>query len=143
MAIKTIIVSGHPQIEEAQANAAITPGELIEWVPNASFRRLRAHATSAGAAAPMFALENELIGDEIGTAYASGETVRFATFPKGSVVLARIAANITLETGDWLQSDGNGELTNSTSNNESVRVGQADESLTSTGSIQRKKVKIV
>ena len=143
MAIKTIIVSGAPVIEEALANEAITPGELIEWTPNASFRRLRAHATATGAAAPMFALENELIGDEIGEAYASGETVRFATFPKGSIVLARIEANVTLEPGDWLESNGSGEWQLSTSTDEGVRVGQADAHLTSVGSITNNKVKIV
>ncbi len=142
MAIKTILVSGKPQIEEAPADAAITPGELIEWVPNASFRRLRVHGTSTGAAVPMFALENEVFGKEIGDAYASGETVRFATCPKGTIVLARITANVNLETGDWLESDGSGELQLTTSNNEAVRVAQADESLTSTGSIQRIKVRI-
>lgn len=143
MAIKTIIVSGKPQIEEALANAAITPGELIEWVPNASFRRLQVHGSATGAAAPMFALENELAGEEIGDAYASGETVRFATCPKGTIILARITANVNLETGDWLESDGNGELQLSTSNNALVRVAQADEALTSTGTIQRRKVRIV
>ncbi len=143
MAIKTIIVSGSPQVEEALANVAITPGELIEWVPNASFRRLRVHGSSTGAAVPMFALENEVFGDEIGEAYASGETVRFATCPKGTIILARITANVNLEVGDWLESDGNGELQLSTSDNALVRVAIADEALTSTGSIQRKKVRIV
>ena len=110
MSIRNIIVQGSPVVREALANAAISPGHLVEFVPNQTDRRLRVHATDEGPAIPRFALENHTFGKDIDDDYASGELVRYATFQRGDVVLARIKANVALEQGDKLGSNANGQL---------------------------------
>jgi hypothetical protein len=99
-------------IEEFVANAAITPGMLVELM---STNKLRAHATSGGeAAAKWFALEDELQGKGIDDAYAATDPVQVWVCVPGEVVYALIADGQTIAKGDYLESNGAGRLTKHT-----------------------------
>jgi hypothetical protein len=62
MAVKTITVKGDPVRGERPADAAITPGHLIELI---STNKVQKQAGDSTRFMAMFALENSLIGDEI------------------------------------------------------------------------------
>jgi hypothetical protein len=108
MAYSTILLKGeNPNIEEIVANAAISPGMLIEEM---STGLVRAHATRNGNAARFFALENELEDDDIDDNYAAGEIVRgFHALP-GDQVYALLADGENVAIGDFLTSNGDGYL---------------------------------
>jgi len=96
-------------IIEKAANAAITPGMLIELM---STDKVRAHATAGGNVIPiMFALEDELQGKDIDEAYAAADKVQCWIPRAGDVVLALLADGQNVSIGDALQSDGAGYLT--------------------------------
>jgi len=67
----------------------------------------------------MWALENELIGKDIDTAYATNDLCQVEHFDSGDWVLAKLAANATavLE-GDKLESAGDGTLRRTTADYE-------------------------
>ena len=144
MAIKTIIVSGRPVILEDLANEAISPGHLVEMVPDQASpaRNIRKHGSDDGTdISSMFALENEVVGDDINESYASGELVRYAVFRPGDRALARLKASIAIQPGDKLGSNGDGTLDLSTT--VGAVICAADQHLASTGSVQLVKVQII
>lgn len=94
-------------VEEYEANAAITPGHLIELM---STGKVRAHANAAQNALPMFALENELEGEDIDTDYAAGDKVQCWIPGRGDVVYALLADGESVVPGDFLESAGDGTL---------------------------------
>jgi hypothetical protein len=104
---RTVLLKGDPLIKELEANAAITPGDLIERM---STGKCRVHATAGGNAAKLIALENELEGEEIGDAYASTDRVRFAAGRSGDEFNMRLAASENVAIGDFLESAGDGTL---------------------------------
>ena len=106
MASKTIILKGKPIRKEGLAgNASITPGYLIEYFGDSSTTDvLIPHTTSTGKATPRFALENDPVGGEIGTAYASGSRVQIGVFSPGDEVFAFLVANATVARGAFLES---------------------------------------
>ena len=71
MTVKTIVLRGDGIRKEAIANAAITPGDLVEVM---STGKLRVHAGAGLTAAPKFAVENEVVGGDINKAYAADDT---------------------------------------------------------------------
>jgi len=107
MAKRTITVKGDGQAVEKVANAAITPGHLVELM---STDKLRVHATAGGNAQRMFAIENELIGAEIATAYAATAQCLARVFKNGDQVAAILADGENAAIGSMLESNGNGEL---------------------------------
>jgi hypothetical protein len=108
MASNTIILVGGGIHKEGKANAAITPGDLVERMSTGNIRK---HATAAGNAAPSFAIENEVIGKGIDDDYAANDNVYFVHLAPGSVVYARVAAAAAaIAIGDYLESAGNGTL---------------------------------
>lgn len=97
-----------PIREEALANAAITPGHLIELM---STGKIKVHASAGGnVKGAFFALEDELQGREIGTAYTAGELVQYNHFRPGDRVNAILADGETVVIGDELMSAGDGTL---------------------------------
>ena len=105
---KTITLKGDHIRKEAIASAAITPGHLVEF---GGAQELQAHGTAAVNARKAFALENDLIGGAIGTAYALNQTVQYGVFPQGAEVYALVAAAATAVTkGAALESAGDGTL---------------------------------
>lgn len=107
MAIKTIIISGDPQLEELIAAAAITPGMLVE---RDSSGKAAVHSTAGATAKRSFALENDLEGEGITDAYAADDRVRVGHFRSGDRVYALLANGENAATNDFLESNGDGYL---------------------------------
>ena len=93
--------------EEYKAHAAITPGHLI--VLN-SDNEVAVHTSADGAVLPMFAIEDELQGNDIATAYSTGDKVQVWIATRGDIVNAILLDGETVVIGDFLVSAGNGEL---------------------------------
>ena len=107
MARKSVTVIGDGVRQEYTAQAAITPGHLIEL---RSDGKVQAHSTAGGNAQTRFAFENDLAGKEIGDAYAAGDKVQANTYRKGDVVLAILKDGETAVIGSLLESAGDGTL---------------------------------
>lgn len=108
MAYNTILLKGENSIiEEMEANAAITPGMLVEEMTTGKVRK---HATANGNAVPRFALENELEGEGIADDWAADEQVRVWRPRPGDQVYALLADGETAVIGSLLSSNGDGFL---------------------------------
>lgn len=107
MAKNTIRVKSYLNVQDEKvANAAITPGHLIERM---STDKVRKHASADGPVFPMFALENALEGEGITDAYSATDTV-FCWIPtQGDQVYAHISVT-DVSIGDLLVSAGDGTL---------------------------------
>ena len=93
---------------EFLANAAITPGHLVELL---STNKVRKHATAGGNALPkMFALEDELQGKEIDDDYSADNPVQVWVCQPGEVVNALLKDGENVAIGDALESAGDGTL---------------------------------
>ena len=104
----TISLKGDGIRKEGIASEAITPGHLVEFGGTKDYRK---HATAAGNARKAFALENDLIGSDIDTAYALNDTVQVGLFHSGCEVYALVAAAASAITkGAALESAGNGTV---------------------------------
>ena len=105
---RTIRVKGDAVRKEALAGGAINPGHLV--VLNSS-GNVVVHPSAATNAAPSFAVENEVIGADIDTAYASGDNVLYEHMQRGAEVHALVAASASaIVIGDYLESAGDGTL---------------------------------
>lgn len=96
---------------EFVANAAITPGHLVELM---STGKIRSHATAAGNAYKWFALEDVLQGKTISEAYAALDPVLVWMTAPGEEVYAVLANGQNIAKGDLLESAGDGTLTKHT-----------------------------
>jgi len=94
-------------IEEYVAAGAITPGMLIELN---SLGTVQYHSTEDGDALPMFALEDELQGEEIDDAFAALDRVQCWIPYRGDQVYAGLADGESVVIGDFLTSKGDGWL---------------------------------
>jgi len=104
----TILLKGTGIGKEGVANAAITPGMLVERMTTGKIRK---HSTAGGPAMPAFARENELIGKEIDVDYAANDRVYWTVMPPGSEIYALVAASaVAIAVGDFLESAGDGTL---------------------------------
>lgn len=108
MAQNSVKVKNYLNIfEEYVAAGAITPGMLIEL---GSAGTVVAHNSAGAIAFPMFALEDELQGNDIDDAYASGDRVQCWIPQRGDQVYALLANGEDVSIGDFLVSDGAGRL---------------------------------
>lgn len=107
----TIVLKGEPPRYETKSSAAVTPGDLLELT---TAGLVRPHNTAAGAAAPMFAVEDPYNGDTsnpaINVDYASGETVRWVMAQPGDELYGWLEANGSVNIGGYLQSGSGGDL---------------------------------
>lgn len=106
---KTISLKGCPAAREGVANAAITPGMLIERMTTGKFR---AH-NSAGGARPsrLFMAEQEWTGKSIDTACAADDQIRVLNCKPGDQIYALVPASAAaIAIGDLLESAGDGTL---------------------------------
>lgn len=92
---------------EYEAEAAIIPGELIELNSNGN---VQVHSTAGGNLLQMFAVEDELQGNGIDDAYADGDKVQCWVTLRGEEVYAILADGEDVAIGDFLESNGTGEL---------------------------------
>jgi len=107
MAKKTIILKGDPVIKEYTLSGNITPG-MLGMIDTDG--KAKVHATANGTAAAMFALEDELQGNDIDTAYSSGAIGRFALCRPGDEVYAIMGSLDSIDEGQYLVSNGDGCL---------------------------------
>jgi len=94
-------------INEYEANAAITPGMLIEVM---STGKVRAHATAGGNILPMIALEDELQGNGIDDDYAAADQVQCWVPVRGEEAYLILEDGETAVIGSLLESAGNGNV---------------------------------
>jgi hypothetical protein len=116
----------------ATAQAAITPGDLIEIIPTAGADngKVRPHSTAAARAAPLFADGNWQFGKGQDDAYAAGETVPTLAPSAGARIYARCASGTAITVGTPLESAGTGLLRAATTG---VPVAEAMEAELATG----------
>ena len=106
-------------INEYNAVAAITPGHLIELT---SAGKVQKNSAAGLACAKMFALEDELQGNTIDTDYAIAAPVQCWNAVAGEEVFAWVANGEDIAIGDFLVSNGNGELKEMTADGSSAVV---------------------
>lgn len=93
--------------EYTSTAVAILPGHLIELT---SAGLVQKHAAENGNVLPMFAIENELVGDGIDTPYAVSSRIQVWIPTRGDQVNAILKDEEVVAVGDFLVSAGNGEL---------------------------------
>lgn len=94
-------------IEQYDAESAITPGHLIELT---SSDTVQPHSTAGGNNMHMFALEDEMQGNEIDDAYAADDPVQCWVAVTGSIVNCILADGENVAIGAFLESAGDGTL---------------------------------
>lgn len=137
-----IIIKGSPRYDEANADAAITPGHLIERTATG----VRVHPTADGPANALFALSDPSNSKDWDAAYTTGERVAFAACKRGDQVRAILTTSQTITVGDTLGSTGNGtlkEITVGAGTLEGALVARALEAVTTTGAVARIKVEVL
>lgn len=112
MANENILRWGPCNQAHATAQAAITPGDLIEVIAaaGADLGKVRPHATAAGRAAPLFADGNWQFGKGQDDAYAAGDLVPTLAPTPGARIFARCAIGTAITVGTPLESAGAGLL---------------------------------
>lgn len=132
---KTIALKAPGVREELTASEAITPGHLVEFGGTDDIQK---HASAGGDAQPLIAVENDVVGDDISTDYASGEEAQVDAPHAGAVYYMWLNNGENVSRGDFLESAGNGKLqavgTASSSGAHVAVVGQADEDVDMSGS---------
>lgn len=135
MAYKKIVIKGDPLQKEAKANeAGIYPGMLLEYVTNDE--TVKKHATAGANCACMVAIENSLMGAEVGTVYTNGERVQYVHLRPGDEFMAYLGDSETVALGTMLESKGDGtfaafEKDSSTATEEEASIiAQALEAIT-------------
>ena len=126
MARRVITLKGHPIInEEGSASAAVTPGQFVDGVSSI------APGPSANGPGRNIALERDERGQDIDTAYASGEAVKVGSFSPGQRAYVFLASGQNIAENAFLQHGGTGLLIAHTSTN--PRIGRALEAVNTTG----------
>ena len=107
---RTIAVDCQGAIQnEALASGEIKPGMLLERT-SAAADTVKAHAQDGGFNSRMFAVEDDLQGNGIDDAYATGSRVLFKKVLPGHTVNARIKDGENIAKSDILVADGTGRL---------------------------------
>jgi hypothetical protein len=124
MADKSIILKNCLNVQiEGDAVATITPGMLIELTSTAN--ALQAHSNAGQNAVPLFALEDELQGNNLDVNYDAADKVQ-AWYPqRGDEVLAILADGENASIGSFLESNGAGYLQVHVADTESFESGEA------------------
>jgi hypothetical protein len=109
MAYNTIQIQGdHDGRMERVANAAITPGHLVELM---STNKFRVHASAGQPVVPVIvAVEDDLQGNPITTAYAAASRVQANVQHPGYVFYGLLANGQDSPIGSKLESAGDGTL---------------------------------
>jgi len=107
MAYNTIIVKGDGEQYEALANAAITPGQLVELMSTGKVRKVTAASAEQE---KLVAIEDYLQGKTIAQDYAADAICLHRAFKSGDEVLLILADGQNVAIGDMLESAGGGEV---------------------------------
>jgi hypothetical protein len=92
--------------DEHKADAAITPGMLVEVTSTG----VKKHATAAGKHGFLFAIEDELQGKGINDDYAADDKVQVWVAGRGDIVNALLEDEATIAVGDFVESNGEGKV---------------------------------
>jgi len=93
---------------ERLADAALKPGHLVELI---STNKVKMHATAGGQVSPvMFAIEDELQGNDVGDTYAAGDNVVCIIPQRGDFIQAWLKNGQNASIGSRLESAGAGLL---------------------------------
>lgn len=107
MAIKKIIVKGTPLRDEGVASAAVTPGHLVKSVAAG----VAVHSVAGGNWQGAIAVEREMTGDDIDTAYAANDQILLAWPRAGDVFNGLVAAAApAIIKGDPLEAAADGTV---------------------------------
>jgi hypothetical protein len=110
-------------IEQDSTAVAVWPGMLLELTTTAN--QVQAHSTAGGNALPYVALENELEGEDIDTAYAAaGDKVQVWVATRGEEAYMILADGENVSIGDYLESAGNGYLQKHVTDTESFESNE-------------------
>ena len=101
-----VTVDGGRQYE-AVANAAITPGNLVELL---STGKVQKQATAAVPTENAYAIEDALQGNDIADDYAAADRVFYVIPHSGDKIYAILADGENASIGSKLESNGSGEL---------------------------------
>ena len=123
MAYNTIELKGCGIRGETIANAAITPGQLIEVM---STGKVRKHATAGGFHQRKISVEDSLQGNGISDNYAADAKCQWVNAEPGQVMYMLLADGESATPDEFLESNGNGDLRVYTSG---TRVGRAMDTL--------------
>lgn len=135
---KTVIVKGHNYTrKEAIAAEAITPGAFVERITAGTVQQ-RDAVTAVPA---LIAMENEVVGQDIETAYASGDTTLLASCGTGTEINAILADSQTITIGEALECVAGGMVVTAAGTN--AVVGVALEAVTTSGSTSRILIELV
>lgn len=126
----TIKLKGCGRYEEAVANAALTPGHLIEVM---STGKVRKHATEGVTCVKRFAVEDALQGKTIDDAYAADDVVGFIIPEPGDQVNALLTPGDNYAKGDKLYSKGDGTLTKTSAVSGKVALAEVDQAIDLSG----------
>lgn len=110
MGLNTVLVKGFDTMvrEDYAAQAAITPGHLIERTSTGTVQK---HSTAGGKALVMFAGDNKLVGKDLTVDFAASDNVPCFIPMRGAKVNALVAAAAAaIVVGDFLESAGDGTL---------------------------------
>ena len=119
MAYKTILLAGSRNVQEALAAAAITPGHMLEIDSAGKFKK---HATAGGVGYGLWALEDDIQGNDIDDDYSTGNVVTAQAAVPGDQIYAWIANGENIAIGDKLISNGDGTLKEHTADSSGVIV---------------------
>lgn len=103
----TIHLAGDFRREEALANAALTPGHVVELM---STGKIRKHATAGGYGQRMVAVEDALQGRTISDAYEADELASYNICAPGSESYVYQKAGSNVAVGALMISAGDGTL---------------------------------
>jgi hypothetical protein len=94
--------------KEGYASGSVYPGMLLEQT--SSVDTFKAHSKDSGAGERLFADINFLYGKDKDDAYSSGDRLYIVSARRGDVVNARVTDGQDIAIGDYLCSNGDGNL---------------------------------
>lgn len=120
----TIVIRGTKETQEtALASGTVYPGFLLE--PHTTADTFKAHAaTGIKGGGAIFAIEDELQGNDIADAYTSGSRMQIYFAKPGDVIYVRIVNGANIAIGDKLVSNGNGYMKELTPDASAVVIEQ-------------------
>lgn len=118
-----------PIVEEHDANAAISPGMLAEFLAD---DKVQPHSNATGPATPALALCDALQGNGPDVAYESGDKVQVGIFRTGDRIAALLAVGESITDGDYLGSNGAGYWTKVTDPRYALAQAREDKDTTAT-----------
>lgn len=110
---RTILVKGQGNfLEGALTAVAVPPGTLMERVSGAATFQAQSTAEAAGTIPEkLIALENSLVGDEVGTSWAASSRCQMYKAQSGDVLYMRLEDSEVASIGSILTANGtNGTL---------------------------------